>query len=265
MVPGRLQERLGAQPGVLQARQTDDPGDAPVAEGDEVVDDGLHRAGVIAPHRRQRRGIRRFPDQDCGDAHLGDVLQPDVLGPQVGDDDAVDATLRPPRASGLDRLLVVLDELQQQCGLVGGEDSLETRDQLHEERFDPQGPGRSCDHKSYGVGPETGEGAGRAAGSPADLRGDLNDALPSSLGHPGLAVQGVRDGTDRHASLLRNVGDGGAPGCALLPRHADNLRLSVSDGKPSCASPIGSFRAFLAAVLAAGLMYRLRNDQVSSR
>src|ERR671926_210420 len=59
-----------AQLGVEQPRGAGHPGDAPVPEGGQVLDDHGHGAGVVAPHPGQAAVVAGAADDHRGQAQL---------------------------------------------------------------------------------------------------------------------------------------------------------------------------------------------------
>ena len=109
-------------------------------------------------------------DYTAEQAQLLQDQHPLVLDAQVDQEDAVGPALGPPAPVGLGASASWSgDDLEQQGGGAGGQGVLDAREQLHEERLDPQGAGRQAADQAEGAGPGGRQGPGGAveAASPS--------------------------------------------------------------------------------------------------
>jgi hypothetical protein len=86
--------------------------------GDLVADDLADTLGVAAREERDRAGAPRPSHYDGRKAELLHQGDPRVVDPEVDEQDAVHAALRPPAPQDLSFCFNILDNLQHQCELA---------------------------------------------------------------------------------------------------------------------------------------------------
>lgn len=220
-------ERPGTDFGVHQRGRSTDPGDTGVTQSGEVVHHVGHRQRVVTPHRGQIVRLRR-PDHHAGHTRLLQPQHSRVVDLHVGDEHGVDMPLGPPALVDLDLGLDAAGKLQHQGDLVGAERLLDSGEQLHVELFAAQALGGASQHQAHRPTPGVRQGPRSATGTPAEVRGGLQDALPGAGRHPGTIVQGEGHRSLRHPDRSRDVSNSRSPHHpSFRSRRARHRRLAT--------------------------------------